>query len=978
MKNRIYTTIITLFLSVFVFAQTESNLATLNGVIKDKVTGEPLIGATIQLIGSYKAAVTDLDGKYEIKDIRPGDYNIKITYIGYADKIYNGTKLTANATKVLSVDMVEVGNSLGEVIIEGEKTLIDLEDGKSKFKITSDDIKEMSVRDVQQIVALQPGVNQTPDGIQIRGSRAYETSYYVDGISAQDPLAGTGFGVGVNANSIQQLDVITGGAGAEYGDAVAGVIATKIREGGDKWKVSGNWTTDNQTRLWKSSSMGWNTDNVNFGIGGPIIKKKLTFFTSIDMNLTDEYTSVPNEPCISGQPCLTKDSRFKANQLVSSVYDDVQKNDINFSKMFAPRQDNKWANTVKLAYNIGNGMKVTITNQSSLAINQNTRSLQVVGFDQVFSPGFQYRFSRNMDNATTYTNQTNLTSLNFKHFFGKQWNYDITVGRMFSNLRADANGRPFRPETIDQVYDAESIVSDPITVYGNSPNPQIKYVNPGPGYVNNGGISGVWHDHYVQELTFKGKLVRTSENKKSVFTVGLEHVEQEFQWADVDKPWVGAPIKVNEQFSTPSTSIGSKSDIWKVNPCKGGIFINEDIKYKGIIASFGLRLDYWAFGKYVDDAVKDPKSPISEAGREKYTDATLDLGRRFQARLLPNINVSFPITDNNVMYFNYSHAKRLEHPRYYYQALNPEFQSRSFLSEVGNPTLKPQTTVAYELGYKSQITQNTAIELKVFYKDIFDYVTKRQAVILDRTGQFVERQIYINQDYARVRGIEFVYSQRIARAFRTVASITYQQATGKANSAAEASEQIRNQGFVGANKERPLVWDTPIDAKLTLIFTPDTTWKIGRFKLNGFRVFLSSVFKSNNNRYTPQVITYQTDIQRINNPNDFRKAYEDNPVLRDTELSQAMFWTDLKISRDFKIAQKLSMSLSVEFKNIFNNQNSQLVNPVTGRAYSDGDQLQIGDRDPYYQNPQDNGIMPFDPARFRQPRQMLLGISFNI
>ncbi|TAG53158.1 MAG: TonB-dependent receptor [Cytophagales bacterium] len=977
MKNSTYYLILFFTFIFNSFAQDKTSFAILNGTIKDKSTNEPLIGATIQLIGTYKATVTDIEGKFEIKDIKPGDYNIKISYIGYADKIYNGIKLSLGLSKELNVDMVEVGNALGEVLIEGEKTLVDLEDGKSKFKITSEDIKEMSVRDVQQIVALQPGINQTPDGIQIRGSRAYETSYYVDGISAQDPLAGTGFGVGVNANSIQQLDVITGGAGAEYGDAVAGVISAKIREGGDKWRATGNWTTDNQTRLWNSSSMGWNTDNVNFGVGGPILKKKLTFFSSIDMNLTDEYTSVPNEPCVSGQPCLTKESRFKATQLVSSLYDDRENGNTSFSKIFAPRQDNRWANTVKLAYNIGNGMKLTLTNQTSLAINQNTRSLQVIGFDQIFSPGFQYRFSRNLDNATTYTNQTNLTSLNFKHFFGKKWNYDLTLGRMFSGLRADANGRPFRPQTIDQVYDAESIISDPVTVY-NSPNPDIKYVNPGPGYVNNNGISSVWHDHYVEEITLRGKLVRTSENKKSVLSMGFEHVEQEFQWADVDKPWVGAPIKINDELTTPSTSVGSRSDIWKVNPCKGGLFINEDLKYKGIIASFGLRMDYWAFGKYVDDAVKDPRSPISSLDRTDYENRTVDLGRRFQARLLPSLNVSFPITDNNVMYFNYSHAKRLEHPRYYYQALNPEFQSRGFLSEVGNPALKPQTTVAYELGYKSQITQNTAIELKAFYKDIFDYVTKRVATIQDRTGQFVDRELYINQDYARIRGIEFVYSQRIARSFRAVASLTYQLATGKSNSAAEASRQIKQQGFVGANKEQYLIWDTPIDAKLTIIFTPDSSWRIGKFKLKGYRVFLSSIFKSNNNRYTPQIITARTDIQRINNPNDFRNIYEDSPVLRNTELSEALFWADLKISRDFMLAKKLSMSVSIEFKNIFNNVNSQIVNPVTGRAYQDGDQLPISDRDPYYQNPQDNGIMPFDPSRFRQPRQMLLGISFNI
>jgi hypothetical protein len=107
----------------------------------------------------------------------------------------------------------------------------------------------------------------------------------------------------------------------------------------------------------------------------------------------------------------------------------------------------------------------------------------------------------NLDNATTYTHHSNLTALNVQHKIGDKMVLRVTAGRLFTNLRADANGRPFRSETVDQIFDEASIVTTPVEVF--NPNEEVQYVLPGPGLVNNGGISGTWHDHFAQELTLR-------------------------------------------------------------------------------------------------------------------------------------------------------------------------------------------------------------------------------------------------------------------------------------------------------------------------------------------------------------------------------------------------------------------------------------------------------------------------------------------
>lgn len=128
-----------------------------------------------------------------------------------------------------------------------------------------------------------------------------------------------------------------------------------------------------------------------------------------------------------------------------------------------------------------------MTNQHSLRVNQNTRTLQIVGFDAILQPGFQWDRSLNLDNATTYTHQSNLTALNLKHLINDRTWINLSIGRLFTNLRADANGRPFRYPTVDQIYDEYSIVTDPIGIF--NPGDDIVYVLPGPGLINNGGIS---------------------------------------------------------------------------------------------------------------------------------------------------------------------------------------------------------------------------------------------------------------------------------------------------------------------------------------------------------------------------------------------------------------------------------------------------------------------------------------------------------
>ena len=197
-----------------VYCQNNGRLA---GKIIDAANNDPLIGVNIILKGTYYGAATDVNGHYSIDNIAPGSYDIKISFIGYKTEEYTGFKIEAGRTVELNVKMSESTLTLDkDVVVVGSKPLLDVEETQSKKTISAEDIKNAVVENISDVVSQQAGVVHSDNEIHIRGGRTYENAFLLNGVSIQDPLAGTGFGLQLSANAIQEVDVITGGFNAEY------------------------------------------------------------------------------------------------------------------------------------------------------------------------------------------------------------------------------------------------------------------------------------------------------------------------------------------------------------------------------------------------------------------------------------------------------------------------------------------------------------------------------------------------------------------------------------------------------------------------------------------------------------------------------------------------------------------------------------------------------------------------------------------
>ena len=935
MKTRII--LILLFIvTTFAFAQEKGKL---EGVVKDAGTKDNLPGVNIMLKGTYYGAASGFDGRYSIDKINPGTYTVEVTLIGYKTMQFTGIKILANKTTSLDIVMTETVLTMEQdVVVVGDKPLVEVDETQSKRTISRQDIEDAVIENIKDLVTQQSGVVQSDNAIHIRGGRSYENAFLLDGVSVQDPLAGTGFGLQLSSSSIEEVEVITGGYNAEYGDATSGVVNVRTREGGDKYSGAISYKRDNFGN--RESFHVFNTDILESNLSGPEpftryllpalglkIPGEITFFGTFYMGITDGITQGYN--------------KATADQLYSSTF---------HGSKYAPRSENSWFWLAKLTYKFSSTFKIGYSFNQSVNINQNSQSLQANLEYVEPSPGYQYEYQNILGNANVFTHNNKYNSLNITHTLNSKTFYELKLNHYFSTMRADANGKYWY-----QYEEPKDIVTFPIEYY-NLGRDTIGVI-PGDGFWDVGNPF-TWRDHFINEFSVKGDITSFFDTKNK-FKAGFNAVFQEMQVIDIYKPWIG--------------ELGLNNDIYKVHPAKGSFYAQDNINFSGMILNFGLRLDYWFPGKYVDDAIENPDViTIPQETRDAYMNDTYGWfgNRRWKARLSPRLGISHPVTDNQILFFSYGHFSKWPNPQFVYAKLSPSSAQSSF-QKFGNPNLNPETTVAYELGLKTQFSQNDVLTLTAYYKDIFDYIRTRTAKITSARFATQSFITYANLDYARSRGLELEYKTRMGKWFTGMFSFSYAIVTGKSSSADEGVLILR--GDLDENvKEEYVSWDRPITASANLNFYVESgkpLFGFGEGILDDYNLYIRAFFQSGK-RYTEYVFTGSYDT-------DGRPEYVSDKKNRNGKTGDDWFYIDLNFEKYFKFAG-LKFSFNIEVNNVFDFKNSAIINPVTGEAYEYGDPTPTTWNDPLYPDLQAPlNAYPFNPARYLTRRNIKFGLSLR-
>lgn len=915
------------------------------GRITDENTKDGLPSVNIIVKGTYYGAASDFDGNYKIERIKPGVYNIDVNLLGYKSVQFSGIKVVENETVELNVKMSESVLSLGqEVVIIGEKRLFDVEETSSKRSIKSEDLSVTAVQNVQDVVGLQTGVVQSDNEIHIRGSRGYENAYLVDGVSVQDVLGGSGFGLQISPDAIQEMEVITGGYNAEYGQATSGVVNITTKEGSEQYRGGISYKTDKVSGT--SSRHFFNSDIYEGNVSGPlplfndVLPGTVSFFASASGNITDGYTRWQEE-VIGGKP-TGKYVLRRPTQLQSSIFNGSD---------FGFRLANSFSVASKVTWKPTSTEKLSYSYNQSVSLDQNTATIKTSLEREEPTPGYQYEFQNILDSALTFTQINTQHSLTWTQTLNPKSYYELRLGSYTAHVRGDANGKDYT-----NYREPKDIVTYPIEYYQKDTLGGIGVI-PGDGYYDVGSPFS-WRDHFLETFTVKMDFTNHF-SEKNKFKTGIEMNFQNLQMIDISQPWI-KPLGIN-------------NDIYQVSPAYGAFYAQENISISGMVLNFGLRFDYWFPGKFVDDAIENPNVRLpSEDIRSQYKDQTSSLfGRRWKGRLSPRLGISHPVSDNQTLFFSYGHFSKLPRPTYVYSKLT-ESSARSSSQTIGNPNLNPETTVAYELGLRNQITENDILTITAYYKDIFDYITARSARATSVRFSSGSYTTYVNSDYARTRGIEMEYIHRFNPNFQSTLSGSYSIATGKSSSATEALFNISTSAAEAAIKENFVSWDRPLQISLMTnlsVKKNEPLYEFGEGILDYYNVFVRAFFQSGK-RYTEQRFVQY-------NPIDGRpeyRSFSENPLQKTGDY---WFYIDMNIEKYFDLGFG-RLTINFEIKNLLNNKNTQSINPVTGKAYEYGDNTPTSWNDPLY--PDLQGIIspyPFNPSRYLAPRSARVGIALR-
>ncbi|MEK7670758.1 MAG: TonB-dependent receptor plug domain-containing protein, partial [Bacteroidota bacterium] len=533
--------------------------------------------------GTYYGGSSNIDGIVKIESMNPGSYTVEVSLLGYRVIQFTNIKVEAGQTARITAKMEETVLALDkEIVVVGEKPLFDIEETASRRSIGQQDIQAAALTKVENIVALQPGVVFSDNEIHIRGGRTHEAALLLDGVSIQDPLAGTGFGLQVSPTSIQEVEVITGGYNAEYGQATSGIVNITTREGAEKYSGSISYKLDHYG-LNKDSRSNWNTDNFDLSLSGPEpytshllpalgieIPGKISFFGTVYGKRTDDFTRWVEVTDGSGRPAGYVVQA--PNGLYSSIFP------AGGGSSFSPRRNNDYSMLAKLTYKPTGTIKLSYTFNQSVVINQNTQTIQAT-LDRVEpNPGYQYLFQYIPDSANTFTQRNLQHSLAWTHTLNKEMFYEVKLSKYTAHIRGDANGKDF-----SAYIEPQDIVTYPIRYYNQ--NTDTVGVIPGDGFYDIGAPTS-YRDQFASEYTFKFDLTNYF-SEKNKFKAGVEMRFQELQMVDIFRPWIKPQ--------------GFDNDIYNVHPALGAFYVQDNITLKGMILNFGVRLDYWLPGKFVDD-----------------------------------------------------------------------------------------------------------------------------------------------------------------------------------------------------------------------------------------------------------------------------------------------------------------------------------------------------------------------------------------
>ena len=700
----------------------------LSGVVKDAKTGEPVSIASVAIPSLKRGAVTDAQGNYLLVNVPAGKYSVRISLLGYVSQVRENVEIVPDFYTKLDFNIEStVLTNVPEVVVRGERPLIQKDaTGSAKF-LSGEDLKYQPLRGYQDAVAQQSGVvnfklnidneAQNNSTLIIRGGRPNEVAYYVDGFSQQDPLTGVST-TAINNDAIEEIVVQTGGFNAEYGRAQSGAVNIVTRDGGDKYFGSAEGVYGDI----KTNSRGYK--NFSASLGGPLAPslKQITFYGAAERKDTEDrnpsiFTDRVADP---SQPGLFENGVLPSNS------------------------SKTWSGVGKLAWKASPLM--TLKLGGNYNVDQWRQYQNPYRFDLDHAPRFR---DKNYSAYGTWNH-----SLNTRSYYEVKANYFLTDrirgdGVYFDDLKKYAfpvgqgdpsfdptqalfwfgNENPAGPHVWDDFLHRNSSYYGVSADYANQVSKSLQ-VKVGGDYQRH---TLRYYDHYFPTQLYEDSSgVLLPKNTVDVDRYGYDAFGN----------------RLNDGLDGPK------------HPKVASLYAQGKYEQLGLVVNAGLRFDYLTPST---QALRSETTPLqSDVSDTTNLPSRLDPqdleASKVYRRLSPRLGVGFPVSDRTLLHVNYGQffqQPNLQDLYVSYAFLEHKVNTGGYFVGFGNPNLKPERTTAYEIGIAHTPTERSRIEAAAYYKDVKDLVEITN--IPSSPNAFSS---YENRDFATIKGFDLAYTLR--------------------------------------------------------------------------------------------------------------------------------------------------------------------------------------------------------------------------
>lgn len=771
------------FLTLIILSATILQAGTtgkIQGKVRDKETGDPLIGVNVILQGTARGAASDEEGFFFITNLPPGQYTVVFSMIGYNTVVVKNLRVRIDVTSEINVELDPVTLELETVVVIAERPLIQAEITNKSISLDSETIMSLPVKSSQDILRLQTGVVQVQgrfnqiagfqdrgiDQTHVRGGRNGEISYMVDGMYVEDAIY-AGMGTVINRAAIEEMKIEIGGFNAEYGNAQSAVVNIVTKEGADSYHASFEASTSNWSDLDGSGGLAplsapdalRDYTDLMASFSGPVpLIKGLSFFLSGEKSAyrdrVYQFDDITYDSTLITDPTDTYFGSRVGDTTYTEIYGQERRTHPfdSFTGWQAFGFRDNWDWNLKLTYRLSQAIKLNFLHRDT--------------YRQFRNYAHNWRYAMNVRHITT--DETLQQGLTFRHQINTRVFYTVNLNRYRKDrtyrtpgLHDDEFGPGLNASDYD--HDGVSAPDDPDESWHyqpeqpDHPTPSwlgsfyyplstVGFDSSRGVYIYKGGVMRYWHRDYLESNGVKIALTGQFGKRHEVRS-GLEIQKWDIYFREIQLPYLESPY----------------ADNYHEYPEEAAFYIQDKFDLDRVVLNLGWRADFSDSRGELWSNPKDPTTPL-QRGKDKW-------------QFSPRLGFGYRITERATFHFNYGHFFQLpEYRNLYVGTATRDLTTGRPL--IGNPHLQAQQTTQYEFGIRQQVATLWAVEAEVWTKSLEGQAGTINIIGFDPDSLgLYSYYLFDNYDHGTARGIDVTIDKRFGHLFEAQVNYTFSRAT---------------------------------------------------------------------------------------------------------------------------------------------------------------------------------------------------------